>query len=88
MVRRPGEPEHLRILLHNSLFLTYTLMVRHGRAAAGFGSHLDPGLDNVGRAQAEATAKELAVRFEDPVPIYSSPLKRAQDTAALREEIG
>ena len=36
------------------------VMVRHGRAAAGFGSHRDPGLDDVGRAQAEATAEELA----------------------------
>ena len=58
------------------------LLVRHGQAAAGFGSHRDPGLDDVGRAQAEATADELAARFEEPVPIYSSPLKRAQETAA------
>ena len=36
----------------------------------------------MGRAQAEATAQELATRFEEPVPIYSSPLKRAQETAA------
>ena len=57
-------------------------MVRHGRAAAGFGSHRDPGLDDVGRAQAEATADELVARFEEPVPIYSSPLMRAQETAA------
>lgn len=39
-------------------------------------------MDDVGRAQAEATAEELAARFEEPVPIYSSPLKRAQETAA------
>ena len=58
------------------------VLVRHGRAAAGFGSHRDPGLDEVGRAQAEATAEGLAARFEAPVPIYSSPLKRAQETAA------
>ena len=57
------------------------VLVRHGRAAAGFGSHRDPGLDDVGRAQAEATAAELVKRFEEPVPIYSSPLKRAQETA-------
>ena len=59
-----------------------TVLVRHGRAEAGFGSHLDPGLDDVGRAQAEATAAKLAARFEEPVPIYSSPLKRTQETAA------
>ena len=58
------------------------VLVRHGRAEAGFGSHRDPGLDDVGRAQAEATAAELAARLEEPVPIYSSPLKRAQETAA------
>lgn len=58
------------------------VLVRHGQAAAGFGSHRNPGLDDVGRAQAEATAAELAARFEEPVPIYSSPLKRAQETAA------
>ena len=58
------------------------VLVRHGRAAAGFGSHRDPGLDDVGRAQAEATAEELVRRFEKPVPIYSSPLMRAQETAA------
>ena len=58
------------------------VMVRHGRAAAGFGSHRDPGLDDVGRAQAEAAAEELVARFEKPVPIYSSPLMRAQETAA------
>ena len=58
------------------------LLVRHGQAAAGFGSHRDPGLDDVGRAQAVAVAQELAARFEAPVPIYSSPLKRAQETAA------
>ena len=58
------------------------VMVRHGRAAAGFGSHRDPGLDDVGREQAEATAEDLVARFEEPVPIYSSPLMRAQETAA------
>lgn len=58
------------------------VLVRHGRAEAGFGSHRDPGLDDVGRAQAEATAAELAARFEEPVPIYTSPLKRARETAA------
>lgn len=55
-------------------------MVRHGRAAAGFGESADPGLDALGREQAEAVAKELAAR--GPLPILSSPLKRAQETAA------
>ena len=57
-------------------------LVRHGRAAAGFEGHLDPGLDAVGRSQAEAAAVALAQEFKTPVPIYTSPLARARDTAA------
>ncbi len=55
-------------------------LVRHGKAAAGFDSHLDPGLDELGRSQAIATAEALAPL--GPMPIYSSPLARAQETAA------
>jgi broad specificity phosphatase PhoE len=55
-------------------------MVRHGKAAAGFDGHLDPGLDDVGRSQALATATELAPL--GPLPVYSSPLARARETAA------
>ncbi|TNF84283.1 MAG: histidine phosphatase family protein [Gammaproteobacteria bacterium] len=54
-------------------------MVRHGKAAAGFAGHADPGLDEVGRSQAEATAAMLADL--GPLPIYSSPLARARETA-------
>ena len=57
-------------------------MVRHGRAAAGFGEHADPGLDDVGRDQAERAADTLANAIGTPVPIYSSPLARARETAA------
>ena len=57
-------------------------LVRHGRAAAGYHSHRDPGLDDVGRAQAEATAEALATELDAPVPIYTSPLARARETAA------
>ena len=55
-------------------------MVRHGKAAAGFDSHLDPGLDKLGRRQAIATAEALAPL--GPLPVFSSPLARAQETAA------
>jgi len=55
-------------------------MVRHGRAEAGFGDALDPGLDALGREQARVTAKRLA--DIGPLPIVSSPLKRARETAA------
>lgn len=62
-------------------------LVRHGHAAAGWGEDLDPGLDDVGRAQ----AVDLAERLGDigPMPIVSSPLQRAQQTAApLAEQWG
>ena len=55
-------------------------MVRHGKAAAGFDGHVDPGLDALGAEQAEATAAALAPL--GPLPIYSSPLARARETAA------
>jgi broad specificity phosphatase PhoE len=55
-------------------------LVRHGRAEAGFGGAMDPGLDALGREQAEAVAATLGAR--GPLPILSSPLRRAQETAA------
>ncbi len=58
-------------------------LVRHGKAAAGFDAHLDPGLDAEGRHQAEAAAQALAPR--GPLPIYTSPLARARETAAPLE---
>ena len=57
-------------------------LVRHGRAAAGFDSHRDPGLDELGRAQAQAVAAALAAELPSPLPILSSPLARARETAA------
>ena len=55
-------------------------LVRHGKAAAGFDSHLDPGLDELGRSQARATAEALGPL--GPLQIVSSPLARARETAA------
>jgi broad specificity phosphatase PhoE len=55
-------------------------MVRHGRAAAGFGESHDPGLDELGREQAAAVAQELATLGR--WPILSSPLRRTRETAA------
>lgn len=54
-------------------------MVRHGRAAAGFGEDKDPGLDDLGRSQAEAAAERL--KGLGPRLILSSPLLRARETA-------
>ena len=55
------------------------ILVRHGEAAAGFGAHRDPGLSNLGRQQAINTAKHL--ESIGPLPLFSSPLMRAQETA-------
>lgn len=55
-------------------------LIRHGRAEAGFGESMDPGLDALGREQAEAVAAALGAL--GPLPILSSPLRRAQETAA------
>lgn len=55
------------------------LMVRHGRAAAGWDSDPDPGLDDTGRAQAESVAALLGTRA--PLHIVTSPLLRCRETA-------
>jgi broad specificity phosphatase PhoE len=55
-------------------------MVRHGKAEAGFGGGMDPGLDALGRSQALDVAERL--RSLGPLPILSSPLRRTQETAA------
>jgi len=54
-------------------------MVRHGRAAAGFGESMDPGLDELGRSQAAAVAERLVTL--GPIEILTSPLARARETA-------
>ncbi len=54
-------------------------MVRHGEAAAAYSQHPDPGLSDRGRAQADAVAGELAGL--GPLPVLSSPMARAQETA-------
>lgn len=62
-------------------------MVRHGQAAAGFGDDLDPGLSDLGRAQAIAAADALASMGMQP--IVCSPLRRCRETAMpLAEEWG
>src|SRR5712692_9430607 len=58
-------------------------LIRHGHASAGFAEAHDPGLDEVGRVQAEAVAQELAPL--GPLPLITSPLRRARETAAPLE---
>jgi broad specificity phosphatase PhoE len=54
-------------------------LVRHGQASAGFDADPDPGLDDLGRAQAVKVASELVTK--GPMPIRTSPLLRCQETA-------
>jgi broad specificity phosphatase PhoE len=64
--------------------VTILYLVRHGQsdwnAANRFQGHVDRPLTDIGRTQAEALARELAAITLDG--IYSSPLRRALDTAA------
>lgn len=60
-------------------------LVRHGRAAAGWDDDADPGLDDVGRTQAETTARRLATL--EPTLLVSSPLRRCRETAGYLSTI-
>ncbi len=53
-------------------------LVRHGRIADS--QDPDPGLGAVGRAQADAMAAALGPK--GPMPVISSPFRRARETAA------
>jgi broad specificity phosphatase PhoE len=58
-------------------------LVRHGRATGGWDADPDPGLDDVGRLQAEAVAALLApLRVGDLPHLVTSPLRRCRETAA------
>lgn len=63
--------------------MTRLILVRHGRAAAGWGEDADPDLDDLGREQAAAAAAALAPL--GPLPIVVSPLRRTRETAAPLE---
>ena len=60
-------------------------MVRHGRAAAGWDTDVDPGLDETGREQAAATAQRLAQLSR--MTLVSSPMKRCQETAGFLADL-
>jgi broad specificity phosphatase PhoE len=66
--------------------MTRVYMIRHGKPAAVWGQDgaADPGLDEAGRAQAEAAADALLALpdHERPSIVVSSPLRRCQETAA------
>lgn len=66
--------------------MTEIYLCRHGRtvlnAAGVLRGRLDPDLDEVGRAQADALAERLTGRgTEKPIRVVSSPLRRAVHTA-------
>ena len=60
-------------------------LVRHGRAAAGWDTDPDPGLDELGREQAATTASQLANLASTGVEhaVVSSPLRRCRETAGF-----
>ena len=52
-------------------------LVRHAQAAGSWDGDLDPGLDDIGWAQAEG----LIERLPGSLPVLVSPLRRARETA-------
>ena len=54
-------------------------LIRHGQPSAGFADAADPGLNETGRAQAQAAARELTSL--GPLLVLTSPLRRARETA-------
>ena len=72
--------------------MTRIILVRHGQTAWNrrerFRGQADVPLDPTGLAQAEATARAIAARWQ-PTAIYSSPLARAVHTAeAIAGRVG
>lgn len=65
--------------------MTRLYLVRHGRAAAGWDTDPDPGLDDLGLGQATAVATRLAPL--GPLPVFTSPLRRCHETAAQLAEV-
>lgn len=61
--------------------MTRLYLVRHGRAAAGWDTDPDPGLDAVGREQAALMANRLQPL--GPLAVITSPMLRCQQTAAV-----
>lgn len=61
------------------------MLIRHGQAAAAWDQDHDPGLDDVGRKQADAMASAIAPH--GPRPLVVSPLRRTRETAAALEAV-
>lgn len=65
--------------------MTRLCLVRHARPTSSWDAGGDPGLDDVGRAQANAMAATLAA--EDRRAIATSPLQRTRETAAALADV-
>jgi broad specificity phosphatase PhoE len=68
--------------------MTRIFLIRHAEPAAAWGgAHVDPGLSENGRMQADLTAMLLVM--EGPLALVSSPMLRCRETAAaLANRIG
>jgi broad specificity phosphatase PhoE len=60
--------------------VTTIYLIRHGQAEAGWSTQRDPGLNDTGRQQAYQAARAFAER--EPLPVITSPLRRARETAS------
>lgn len=60
-------------------------LVRHGRAAAGWDTDPDPGLDDLGVEQARTVARDL--QRTDVGVALSSPLRRCLETSSYYSEL-
>jgi broad specificity phosphatase PhoE len=60
--------------------MTILYLVRHAKPAATWGVAIDPGLDDLGRNQAQQAADGFQ-KSTQSLPIYTSPLKRCRETA-------
>ena len=82
--RRRAFSEGEEAVIRRLARVTTVYLARHGEsdwnAANRFQGHSDRPLTELGREQAEALADALAVRRRSSA-IYSSPLRRALDTA-------
>src|SRR5690349_16743108 len=58
-------------------------MIRHGKPASTWGQSidLDPGLDELGDAQARGARDALLALPEPPTRVVASPLRRCRETA-------
>ena len=65
--------------------MTRLFLVRHGRAAAGWDTDPDPGLDEIGARQAAVVATRLGPL--GPLPILTSPLLRCRETASALTQV-